>query len=97
MQINKKDIISFEMVTSFYYKGCEVKLKKFNQITTIKITGLSDMGNLLTDYKPFIEKINKTKLANYLCKREIKNIKKVYKSVVNKEYNNHDNFHLKKI
>ena len=49
MQIKKKDIISFEMVTTFYYKNCEVTLKKYNNITTIKIVGLSDMGNLLID------------------------------------------------
>ena len=97
MQIKEKDIISFEMVTIFYYKNCEVTLRKYNDITVIKIVGISDLGNLLIDSQPFIEKIDKGEIANCLCKSEIKNIKKVYEAILNKEYGNNNNFYFKKI
>ena len=96
MQIKKEDIISFEMVAVFYYKGCEVTLKKSNNITTIKIVGLSDMGNLLIDSQTFIKKVEDELIIKYI-KNEIKNIKKVHKSVINKEYSNSDNFYFGKI
>lgn len=97
MQIKKKDIISSEMVIVFYYKNCEVTLKKFNDITTIKIVGLSDLGSLLIDSQTFIEKVNKEALVKCLCKNEIENIKKVYNNVVSKEYGNNNNFSFKNI
>jgi len=95
-QIKKEDIISFEMVIVFYYKGCEVTLKKFNNITTIKIVGLSDMGNLLIDSQTFIKEMEDELIIKCL-KNEIENIEKVYKTTANKEYGNNDNFFLKKV
>ncbi len=94
-QIKKEDIISFEIVIVFYYKGCEVTLKKFNDITTIKIVGLSNMGNLLIDSQTFIKKVENELIIKCL-KNEIENIEKVYKTVANKEYGNNDNFSFKK-
>jgi len=95
MQIKKEDIISFEMVTVFYYKNCEVTLRKYNNITVIKIVGLSDIGNLLIDSQTFIEKVENELIIRCL-ENEIRNIKKVYKTVANKEYGNHNNFSFKK-
>ena len=95
MQINKEDIISFEMVTAFYYKNCEVTLKKYNNITVIKMVGLSDMGNLLIDSQTFIEKVE-DKLIVRCLENEIRNIEKVYKTVANKEYGDYDKFSFKK-
>jgi len=95
-QIKKEDIISFEMVIVFYYKECEVTLKKFNNITTIKIVGLSDMGNLLIDSQTFIKEMENELIIKCL-KNEIENIEKVYKTIANKEYGNNDNFFLKKV
>ena len=94
-QINKEDIISFEMVTVFYYKNCEVTLKKYNNISVIKMVGVSDMGNLLIDSKTFIKKVEDELIVRCL-ENEIKNIEKVYETVTNKEYGEHDNFYLKK-
>jgi len=96
MQIKKEDIISFEMVIVFYYKGCEVTLKKYNNITTIKMVGLSDLGNLLIDSQTFIEKSG-DELIIQEVKNEIRNIEKVYKTITNKEYGNHNSFHFKNI
>lgn len=96
-QIKKEDIISFEMVIVFYYKGCEVTLKKFNDITTIKMVGLSDLGNLLIDSQTFIEEIDKEALVKCLRESEIKNIKKVYITITNKEYRSDNNFFFKNI
>ena len=96
MQINKEDIISFEMVTAFYYRNCEVTLKKYNNITVIKMVGLSDMGNLLIDSQTFIKKVGNELIIKGL-ENEIGNIEKVYKNLSKKEYGNHDNFYLKKI
>lgn len=95
MQIKKEDIISFEMVILFYYKGCEVTLKKFNHVTTIKMVGLSDLGNLLIDSQTFIKKLE-DKLIIKCLKNEIESIEKVYKTVANKEYGNNNSFFLKK-
>lgn len=81
------------MVVVFYYKDCEATLKKFNSITTVKVVGLSDMGNLLIDSKTFKKKIKGELIVKYL-ENEIGNIEKVYKNVVNKEYGKDDNFHL---
>jgi hypothetical protein len=94
-QINKEDIISFEMVTTFYYKNCEVTLRKYNNITIIKMVGLSDMGNLLIDSETFIKELEIGLIIKYI-KNEIRNIEKVYKNVVNKEYGNSNNFSLRK-
>lgn len=94
-QIDKEDIISFEMVTTFYYKNCEVTLRKYNNITIIKMVGLSDMGNLLIDSETFIKELGSELIIKCL-KNEMGNIEKVYKNVVNKEYGNHNNFYLKK-
>ena len=96
MQIKEKDIISFEMVTTFYYKNCEVTLKKYNNITTIKMVGLSDLGNLLIDSQTFMGKSG-DELIIQDVKNEIRNIEKVYKTIINKEYGNHNNFHFKNI
>jgi len=94
-QINKGDIISFEMVTTFYYKNCEVTLRKYNNITIIKMVGLSDMGNFLIDSETFIKELE-IGLIIKCIKNEIRNIEKVYKNVVNKEYGNSNNFSLRK-
>jgi len=96
MQIKKEDIISFEMVTVFYYKGCEVTLRKYNNITVIKMVGLSDIGNLLIDSQTFIKEVGDELIIKCL-ENEIKNIKKVYKTIISKEYGNNDNFSFKNI
>ena len=96
MQIKKEDIISFEMVSVFYYKNCEVTLRKYNNIAVIKIVCLSDIGNLLIDSQTFIKKLEDGLIIKCI-ENEIKNIKKVYKTVASKEYGNNDNFSLKKI
>ena len=96
MQIKKEDIISFEMVTVFYYKGCEVTLRKYNDIAVIKIVCLSDIGNLLIDSQTFIKKVEDELIIRCL-ENEMKNIEKVYKNVASKEYGNNDNFSFKKI
>ena len=90
MGIEEKDLISFEMSIVFFYKDCEVTLKKVNQIYIIKITGISDFGNLLSASRVFRKKVNRKMVIDYL-KREIKNIHDVYESVLNKEFgmNNH--------
>ena len=90
MQIKEEDIISIEMVTTFYYKNCEVTLKKYNNISTIKIIGMSDLGNLLIDFQTFKEKYKKQILAKYLSTREISHVRKIYKSVLSKEYGTDD-------
>ena len=96
MQINEEDIISFEMVAAFYYKNCEVTLKKYNNITVIKMVGLSDLGNLLIDSQTFMKKAEIELIIKGL-ETDIANVEKVYKTLETKEYGNHDNFHLKKI
>ena len=95
-QINEEDIISFEMTTMFYYKKCEVTLKKYNNITVIKIVGMSDLGNLLIDSQTFIKRAEIELIIKGL-KNDIANVEKVYKTIENKEYGNHNNFHLKNI
>lgn len=94
-QINEVNIISSEIVIVFYYKDCEATLKKSDDITNIKIVGLSDMGNLLIDSQTFIKKIE-NKLIVKLLKNEEEGIEKVYKNVIDKEYGSDDDFHLKK-
>lgn len=96
MQIKKEDVISFEMVAVFYYKNCEVTLRKYNNITVIKIVGLSDIGNLLIDSQTFIKKVEDKLIIKWL-ENEMGNIKKVYKNVTSKEYGNNDNFSFKNI
>jgi len=95
-EIKENNIISFEMVAVFYYKGCEVTLKKYNNITVIKMVGLSDIGNLLIGSQTFMKKIGYELLIKYL-KSERKNIEKVYRTVANKEYGNDDKFSFKDI
>ena len=94
--IEEKDLIHFEMDIVFYYKNCEVTLKKINQIYIIKITGISNFGNLLSASKAFKKKVNRKIVINYL-KGELENIEKVYKDVLNKEFGMDDNISEKKI
>ena len=77
--IEEKDLIHFEMSIVFFYKDCEVTLKKVNQIYLIKITGISNFGNLLSASKAFKKKVNRKIVINYL-KGELENIEKVYKT-----------------
>ena len=92
LTINAGDIISCEMVIVFYYKKCQVTLRKYNNVTILKIVGVSNMENLLIDSQSFLEKFKKKELAKYLCKNDLKYIEKVYKSLENKEYKSHDKF-----
>ena len=85
MGIEEKDLINFEMGITFYYKDCEVTLKKVNQIYIIKITGISNFGNLLSASRVFKKKVNRKIVIDYL-EREMENIHKVYQSVLNKEF-----------
>jgi len=94
--IEEKDLIHFEMSIVFFYKDCEVTLKKVNQIYLIKITGISNFGNLLSASKAFKKKVNRKIVINYL-KGELENIEKVYKDVLNKEFGMDDNISEKKI
>jgi len=85
MGIEEKDLINFEMNIVFYYKDCEVTLKKLNQIYIIKITGVSDFGNLLSASRTFKKKVNRKTVIDYL-KSELENIEKVYQNVTSKEF-----------
>ena len=88
--IEEKDLIHFEMSIVFFYKDCEVTLKKVNQIYIIKITGISDFGNLLSASRAFKKKVNRKIVIDYL-EREIENIDKVYESLLNKEFGMNNN------
>ena len=90
-QIDKKDIISFETVIVFYYKNCEVTLRKYDEVTVIKIVGLSDMGSILVDSHSFIKKYSREDVK-CLLDNEIKNIEKVYKSIASNEYGKNFSF-----
>ena len=90
MGIEEKDLIHFEMDIVFYYKECEVTLKKINQIYFIKITGISDFGNILTASRVFKKRIDRKSVIDYL-KSEIKNIHRVYESVLSKEFGMNNN------
>lgn len=94
-QIKEGDIISFEMVTIFYYRGCEVTLRKYNDVSVVKMVGLSDIGNLLIDSQTFIKKVEHELIVKHL-KNEMENIEKVYTNVANKEYGSNDNYYIKK-
>ena len=96
MGIGEEDLINFEMDITFYYKNCEVTLKKINQTYLIKITGISNFGNLLSASRSFKKKVNRKTVINYL-KGELENIEKVYKDVLNKEFGMDDNISEKKI
>ena len=96
MGIGEEDLINIEMDITFYYKNCEVTLKKINQIYIIKITGISDFGNLLSASRVFRKKVNRKIVIDYL-EREIENIQKVYESILNKEFGMDDNISEKKI
>ena len=85
MGIEGKDIINFEMGIVFYYKDCEVTLKKINQIYIIKIIGISNFGNLLSASRAFNKEVNRQTVIDYL-ENEIGNIERVYKDVLNKEF-----------
>ena len=85
MGIEEKDLINFEIGITFYYKDCEVTLKKVNQIYIIKITGISNFGSLLSASRVFKKRVNRKTVIKYL-KGELENIEKVYKDVLNKEF-----------
>lgn len=89
MQIKKEDIISFEMTIIFYYKDCEVSIKKYNQIYNIRVTGISNFGNILSATRVFRKPVNRKRVIDYL-NEEIKNIERVYNSVLNKEFGMND-------
>ena len=88
--IEEKDLIHFEMSIKFYYNDCEATLKKTNQIYLIKITGISNFGNLLSASRAFKKKVNRETVIDYL-KGELENIEKVYQDVLNKEFGMDDN------
>jgi len=94
MEIKKKDLIHFEMTIRFFYKDCEVTLKKLNQIYIIIITGISDMGNLLSASRVFRKRVNRQSVINYLDS-EIDNIEKVYGNVLKKEFGMNDRINIK--
>ena len=77
-QIIEEDIISFEMITVFYYKNCEVTLKKYNNINVIKMVGLSDMGNLLIESQTFMKRAEIELIIKGL-ETDMENVEKVYK------------------
>ena len=83
--IKEKDLIHYEMNITFYYKDCEVTLKKINQIYIIKITGISNFGNLLSATRVFRKRVDRKIVIDYL-ESEIENINRVYESVLNKEF-----------
>jgi len=90
MCIKEDDLISCDISIVFYYKNCEITLRKLSQVCIIKITGISDFGNLISVSRVFRKKHNRKLVLEHL-KSEINNIKKVYKSILDKEYgaNNH--------
>ena len=90
MGIEEKDLINFEMNIVFYYKDCEVTLKKLNQIYIIKITGVSDFGNLLSASRTFEKRVNRKTVIDYL-KGELENIEEVYQNVTSKEFSMDNN------
>ena len=92
--IEAKDLIHFEMTIVFFYKDCEVTLKRVDQISIMKITGISDFGNLLSASRVYRKKVNRKVVIKYL-ESEMENVKKVYQSVLNKEFTKHDNIHSK--
>ena len=92
MGIKEEDLIHFEMDIAFYYKNCEVAFKKINQIDIIKITGISDFGNLLSVSRTFEKKICCKFVINYITS-EIENIEKVYQAVLDKEFGMSDHIH----
>jgi len=90
MGIKEDDLIHFEMTIGFYYKDCEVTLKKINHIYLIKVTGVSDFGNILSASRTFKKKVNRKLVIDYL-KGETENIEKVYDSVLSKEFGMNNN------
>ena len=90
MGIEEKDLISFEMSIVFFYKDCEVTLKKINQIYIIKITGISNFGNLLSASRAFKKKVNRKTVIEYL-EGELENIEEVYQDVIGKEFGMNNN------
>ena len=94
MCINEEDLISFDMSIVFYYRDCEVTFKKFDQFYSIKITGISDFGNLLCVSKVFRKKHNRVLIIKYL-QGEIVNIKKVHQIILNKEFGKDDKVNIK--
>ena len=94
MSIKEKDLISFEMTIVFYYKDCEVNLKKYNQIYDIRVTGISDFGNILSASRVFKKTVNRKIVIDYL-NREMENIERVYNSVLNKEFGMNDRIRQK--
>lgn len=92
--IKKEDIISIETTMLFYYKGCEVSLKKSNQIYEIKVTGVSDFGNIIVASRVFRKKVDRESVIDYL-NGEMKNIERVYNSVLDKEFGMDDKISIK--
>ena len=90
MGIEEKDLINFEMGIVFFYKDCEVTLKKVNQIYIIKITGISNFGNLLSASRAFKKKVNRKTVIEYL-EGELENIEEVYQDVIGKEFGMNNN------
>ena len=85
MEIEEKDIISLELNIVFYYRDCEVTLNRMNQLYIIKVSGISDFGNLLFASRSFIKEVNRKMVLDFL-KGILEDIKEVYQSVINKEF-----------
>ena len=83
--IKKKDLINIELTIVFYYKDCEVSFKRYNQIYNIKVTGISDFGNIISATRVFRKLVNRKRVINCL-NEEIKNIERVYQIVSKKEF-----------
>lgn len=53
-QIVNNDIISFEMTVKFYYKNCEVILKRLNNVLDLSIINITNSGYINEKNKTFI-------------------------------------------
>ena len=86
----EEDVISFEMIIKFYYKDCEVILKKLNNILDISVINITPNG--------FIAEINKT----FICGKNYKHfleyldtvidfVEEIYQEIKRKESNFNNN------
>jgi len=52
--VKVKDVISLEMICKFYFKKCEVTVRKIDNIVDVRMMGVSEGGYILNNHKAFI-------------------------------------------
>jgi len=82
--VNIDDIIDCEMICKFYYKECELTVKKMNDIVNVGIVGLSRKGYIMEKHKTFMlnqKEFNK-KILLYINVNKIGYVEEIYKKLV---------------